>query len=77
MEDKYIRGDVMFNKVEEARILRGKYVDMRLIYADSDEWAICEAGSHKPLVIGSREQILDEYDEIERTGAIKSYVRNL
>ena len=34
----------MFNKVEEARILRGKYVDMRLIYADSDEWAICEAG---------------------------------
>lgn len=77
MEDKYIRGDVMFNKVEEARILRGKYVDMRLIYADSDEWAICEAGSCKPLVIGSREQILDEYDEIERTGAIKSYVRNL
>lgn len=77
MEDKYIRGDVMFNKVEEARILRGKYVDMRLIYADSDEWAICEAGSRKPLVIGSREQILDEYDDIERTGAIKSYVRNL
>lgn len=63
----------MLSKEGEGRILKGKYVDMRLIYADSDEWAICEAGSRKPLVMGSREQMLDEYDEIECTGVIKSY----
>ena len=63
----------MMTNEGEGRILRGKYVDMRLNYADSDEWSLCRPGDRKPLVIGTREQIMTEYDNIEKTGIIPKY----
>ena len=60
-------------KVNEAKVFRGRYVDMRLIDAEADTWSLCRAGEMQPLVIGTREQILDEYDETEKSGIVKRY----
>ena len=59
--------------MNEAKIFRGRYVDMRLVDAEADTWSLCRAGEMQPLVIGTREQILDEYDETEKSGIVKRY----
>lgn len=60
-------------KVNEAKVFRGRYVDMRLVDAEADTWALCRSGETQLLVIGTREQILDEYDEAEKSGIVKEY----
>lgn len=54
---------------------RGRYVDMVDISDDfaPDEWALALAGTKKFILIGTKAQIMDEYDEIEKTGVIKDY----
>lgn len=54
-------------------VFKGRYVDMRPHDLGDDTWMLCRAGTRTPLVIGSREQILDEYDKTEHSGIIKSY----
>lgn len=56
----------------DSNVLRGVYVDMRQHW-EEDTWMLCRAGTRIPLVIGSREQILDEYDKTEQSGVIKTY----
>ena len=58
--------------VESLR-LRGRYVDMQLHDDLDDSWMLMRAATKKVLVIGSRTQIMNEYDETERTGIIKDY----
>lgn len=38
-----------------------------------DEWALALAGTKIFILIGTKAQIMDEYDEIEKTGVIKDY----
>ena len=58
--------------VESLR-LRGRYVDMQLHDDLDDSWMLMRAGTKEVLVIGSRTQIMNEYDETECTGIIKDY----
>lgn len=54
-------------------VFKGKYVDMRPHDLEADTWMLCRAGTRIPLVIGTRAQILNEYDQTEESGVIKSY----
>ena len=56
-------------------VFRGQYVDMRPHDLLDDTWMICLAGSRQPLVIGTRNQILDEYDKINTSGIIPDYTK--
>lgn len=58
--------------VESLR-LRGRYVDMQLHDDLDDSWMLMRAATKEVLVIGSRTQIMNEYDQTERTGIIKDY----
>lgn len=53
----------------------GRYVDMVDISDDfaPDEWALALSGTKRFILIGTKAQIMDEYDEIEKTGVIKDY----
>lgn len=51
----------------------GLFVDMHPHDLLDDTWMLTPAGTKKPLVIGSREQIMDEYDRINATGIIPDY----
>lgn len=62
----------MVNK-DYPHVFKGRYVDMRPHDLSDDTWMLCRAGTRIPLVIGSREQILDEYDQTKQFGVIKSY----
>lgn len=57
----------------DCKVLRGVYVDMRIHDLKDDTWMLCKAGTRTPLVIGTRSQILDEYDQTEQTGVIREY----
>ncbi len=59
--------------MEEAKIFRGRYVNMRLHDLEDDTWMLCRTDTGEPLVIGTRAQILEEYDQTEATGIIKNY----
>lgn len=54
-------------------IFRGLYVDMHPHDLSNDTWMLTLAGSKNPLVIGSRKQIMDEYDRVNTTGIIPDY----
>ncbi|MFR4021276.1 MAG: hypothetical protein ACLT07_09665 [Clostridia bacterium] len=58
-----------------ANRFRGRYVDMVDISDDfaPDEWALALSGTKRFILIGTKAQIMDEYDEIEKTGVIKDY----
>lgn len=59
--------------MEEAKIFKGRFVCMKLHDLEDDTWMLCRTDTGEPLVIGTREQILTEYDETEETGVIKNY----
>lgn len=59
--------------MEEAKIFRGQFVCMRLHDLEDDTWMLCRTDTGEPLVIGTRAQILEEYDQTEETGIIKNY----
>lgn len=59
--------------MEEAKIFRGRYVNMRLHDLEDDTWMLCRTDTGEPLVIGTKAQILEEYDQTEATGIIKNY----
>ena len=59
--------------MDETKVFRGRYVDMRLVDAEADTWALCRSGETQPIVIGTRNQILDEYDDAEKLGIVKEY----
>lgn len=54
-------------------VFHGPYVDMRPHYLLDKTWMLTLAGSRKPLVIGSYQQIINEYDRINTTGIIPDY----
>lgn len=54
-------------------VLRGVYVDMRIHDRIDDTWMLCRAGTRAPLVIGTRGQIMAEYDRTEASGIIREY----
>lgn len=58
---------------EEGRVLRGKTVDMRIHDLQDDTWMLCRAGTQQPIVIGTRGQIMAEYDMVESSGVIPDY----
>ena len=50
---------------ENTNRLRGTHVDMRKHWdwsMDNDVWILEDAATHEPLLIGKREQIMNEYD---------------
>lgn len=54
----------------------GKYVDVRKHWSwseSNDIWELLKHESQEPLVIGSREFILEEYDKINESGVIPRY----
>ena len=55
------------------RIFKGRYVDMRLHDLEEDTWMLCEHDTTVPIVIGSRESIIIEYDKINASGEIPKY----
>lgn len=59
--------------MEEAKIFRGRYVNMKLHDLEDDTWMLCRTDTGEPLVIGTRAQILEEYDQTEQSGVIKAY----
>lgn len=59
--------------MEEAKIFRGRYVNMKLHDLEDDTWMLCRTDTGEPLVIGTRAQILEEYDQTEQSGVIKTY----
>jgi hypothetical protein len=44
-------------------VLRGVMVDMRLCDAETDQWELCIAKTRSVICIGTRNQIMDLYDE--------------
>lgn len=54
-------------------VFTGPSVDMRPHDLLDDTWMLTLAGSKNPLVIGSRQQIMSEYDRINATGIIPDY----
>lgn len=57
----------------ESNVLRGRVVDMRVHDLEDDTWMICRSGSRAPVVIGSKEQIMTEFDKINESGVIPDY----
>lgn len=55
------------------KIFKGRIVDMRLHDLEDDTWMLCEHDTTVPIVIGSRESILEEYDKINESGVIPQY----
>lgn len=50
---------------DSADILRGLFVNMRRHWSwapDNDIWVLEDSVTHEPLLIGNREQVLQEYD---------------
>lgn len=56
----------MQNIKEISDTLRGPKVNARR-YWDGENWILEDAKTRKPLLIGTRAQILDEYDRINKT----------
>lgn len=57
-------------------LLRGPVVDARIHDLIDDTWMLCKAGLRTPLVIGTREQIISQYDKINESGEIPDFRRN-
>lgn len=56
--------------------LMGRYVDMVKHWSwdkNNDIWMLRKHDTKKILIIGNRNQIMNEYDETERTGILKNY----
>lgn len=50
---------------DSSDILRGFFVSMRRHWdwsPDNDLWILEDSATHEPLLIGTREQVLHEYD---------------
>lgn len=43
---------------------KGKKVDMRPHYLDDDTWELVKHGTRDILFIGTKQQIMEKYDEI-------------
>ena len=56
----------MQNLKEISDTLRGPKVNARRHW-DGENWILEDAKTRKPLLIGTRAQILDEYDRINKT----------
>ena len=56
----------MQNIKETSETLRGPKVNARKHW-DGESWILEDAKTRKPLLIGTRAQILDEYDRINKT----------
>lgn len=56
----------MQNIKEISDTLRGPKVNARRHW-DSENWILEDAKTRKPLLIGTRAQIFDEYDRINKT----------
>jgi hypothetical protein len=59
--------------MRDCNVLRGVYVDCMRQHWEEDTWELCRAGTRDVLVIGTKEQIMQEYDQTEQSGVIKSY----
>ena len=44
-------------------VLRGVIVDMRLCDAETDHWELCIAKTRSVIFIGTRNHVMDLYDE--------------
>lgn len=49
--------------MESADVLRGVNYNARRHW-DGESWLLEEAGTRKPVLVGTREQILEKYDEL-------------
>lgn len=60
-----MRGEMSEMMIETADVLRGiKYNARR--HWDGEFWLLEEAGTRKPILVGTREQILEKYDELNK-----------
>ncbi|MGJ0845024.1 hypothetical protein [Clostridium tertium] len=50
----------------EQRVFRGKNVDIRPHYIDEGTYQLCKAGTRNVLCIGTLEQVLQEYDKMNK-----------
>ena len=61
--------NICCNKIQQntnSDTLRGPKVNARRHW-DGENWILEDAKTRKPLLIGTRAQILDEYDRINKT----------
>lgn len=49
---------------ENVTVFKGRKVDMRPHYLDEDSWELVKHGTREILMVGTREQIMGEYDRI-------------
>ena len=52
-------------KMETADVLRGINYNARKHW-DGESWLLEEAETRKPVLVGTREQVLDKYDELNK-----------
>ena len=60
-----MRGERSEMMIETADVLRGIKYNARKHW-DGESWILEETETRKPVLVGTREQVLDKYDELNK-----------